>query len=191
MPRVPLADPAGFTGSIAEAFKGPAGRASIFRLLALAPTCMPGFSQLTQAVFAGLELPPVDRELLVLMTAKLQDGAYEWAQHVAIVENMGVPRTVVDAIERFDFEGEVYTPAQRALLRFGRQSVCNVRVDDHAFGELAKHYTPRQIVEAIYTIGVYMFLARLTEGLELGIDPPVGPQVLEDAKARRAQDGAR
>lgn len=184
MARVPPADPATFTGPIAEAYKGPAGRTSVFRILALAPTCMPAFSQLTRALFTSLELPEVDRELLVLLTAKLQGGEYEWVQHVAIVEGMGVATAVVDAIDRYDFESELFTTAQRALLRFGRQSVLNVTVDDQAFGEVARHYSPRQIVEAIYTIGTYMFMARLTQGLEVEIDAPQGPKVLEDAKAR-------
>jgi len=184
MARVPPADPATYTGSIAESYKGPAGRTSVFGILALAPTCMPAFSQLTRALFTSLELPDVDRELLVLLTAKLQGGEYEWVQHVAIVEGMGVPKAVVDAIDRYDFETELLTPAQRALLRFGRQSVLNVKVDDQAFAEAAQHYNPRQIVEAIYTIGAYMFMARLTQGLEVEVDAPQGPKVLEDAKAR-------
>jgi alkylhydroperoxidase family enzyme len=183
MARVPPADPATFTGSIAESYKGPAGRTSVFPILALAPTCMPAFSQMTRALFTTLELPEVDRELLVLAVAQLQGGEYEWVQHVAIIEGMGVARPVIDAIAAEDFASDLLTPAQRALLCLGRQSVENVRIDDDVFAEAARHYSARQIVEAIYTIGTYMFMARLTQGLEVAIDAPQGPKVLAEAKA--------
>jgi alkylhydroperoxidase family enzyme len=183
MARVAPADPATFTGSIAESYKGPAGRTSVFRILALAPTCMPPFSQLTRALFTSLELPEIDRELLVLLTARLQGGQYEWVQHVAIIEGMGVTKPVIDALEAGDLDSDLFTPAQRALLKLGRQSVLDVRIDDAVFAEAAAHYNAREIVEAIYTIGAYMFMARLTGGLEVEIDPPQGPKVLADAKA--------
>ncbi|HEV2530436.1 carboxymuconolactone decarboxylase family protein [Phenylobacterium sp.] len=186
MARVPPADPATFTGSIAESFKGPAGRTQVFGYLALAPTCMPAFSQLTRALFTSLELPEIDRELLVLAVAHLQGGEYEWVQHVAILESMGAPAATVAAIAADDWENPVFTPAQRALLRFGRESVRHVQVADAVFAEAARHYSPRQIVEAIYTIGAYMFMARLTQGLQVGIDPPQGPKVLAAAKAAQA-----
>jgi alkylhydroperoxidase family enzyme len=184
---VPPADPATYTGSIAESYRGPAGRTSVFGILALAPTCMPAFSQLTRALFTSLELPEVDRELLVLLTAKLQGGEYEWVQHVAIIEGMGVAKAVVDAIEAIDLDSALFTPPQRALLRLGQQSVLDVRIEDAVFDEAARHYSARQIVEAIYTIGAYMFMARLTGGLDVEIDPPTGPRVLADAKAAAAR----
>lgn len=189
MPRLPLADPATFTGPIAEAYKGPSGRTNIFRLLALAPTCMPGFSQLAQAVFAQLEVPEVDRELLVLAVAQMEGGAYEWMQHVQIAQAMGVDEARIAAIRAEDFDNPLFTPGQRALLAFARQSVRNIRVEAAVFDELKRFYSPRQIVESLFTIGQYMFLARLTEAVELELDAPQGAEVVKAAKARAREDG--
>jgi len=81
MPRIPLVAPEDLSPEMAEIYRShPAGKLNIFRLHCHAPTCFPAYSDLAKAIFATLDVPPLERELVVLMVAVLQDCEYEWAR---------------------------------------------------------------------------------------------------------------
>jgi alkylhydroperoxidase family enzyme len=182
--RIPLVDPADLEGELLEASKGPSGKASFFRLMANAPTAYAAYRPFTQAIFAQLKLDPVDRELVVLATAELEDGTYEWAQHDKIARSMGITEAQIDAIRRRDYGSDVFSEAQSALLAFARQVVEDVRVDDATFERAHAHYSHRELVETIFTIGNYMLLARISEVARLPLDELTGIESLKAALAK-------
>jgi AhpD family alkylhydroperoxidase len=190
MARIPLVEPENLTPEQAEIYRNSAsGKMNIFRLLAHAPTCSPGYTQLAQAIFAKLEVPPQERELVVLMVARIEDCDYEWAQHVQIALDMGIDQNKIDAIAELQHENAALTDRERALFAFTRQTIANVRVDQATFDEVASFYTSRQIVELLFTIGSYMMLARIMEVAEIEVDAVHGAEVVREAMAR-AQAGA-
>jgi alkylhydroperoxidase family enzyme len=183
--RIPLVEPSALTPVQAEAYKNsPAGKLDLFRLLAHAQTIYPGFSQMTHAIFAQLTIPPNERELMVLAVLHLDRGAYEWAQHVQIAQGMGIPQVQIDAIAQGCFAASAFDERQRALLSFTRQVVKTIRIDEPVFAAVAAIYTPRQIVESIFAIGIYMTILRVSEAAELEIDAVMGATVLSDAVAK-------
>lgn len=180
--RIPLVEPEDLTPAQAEVYRGsPAGKLDLFRLLAHGKTVYPGFSLMTRAIFAELTVPPLEREIIVLAVLHLDRGAYEWAQHVQIAADMGIPAGKVEAIADDRFGDPVFDAREKALLVFTRQVVRQVRVDDLAFQAVAAFYDPRQIVETIYAIGSYMMILRISEVAELEIDAVLGASVVRHA----------
>jgi AhpD family alkylhydroperoxidase len=113
MARIPLVAPEDLSPDLAEIYRtSPAGKLNIFRLHAHAPTVFPGYSAMAQAIFSKLDVPPLERELVVLVIAVLEDCEYEWAQHEQIALSMGIPQVQIDAVQASDASWTAQNPAQ-------------------------------------------------------------------------------
>jgi alkylhydroperoxidase family enzyme len=185
MSRIPLLKSEDFTPEQLEFFRGSAtSKLNLSRLLAQGTTVFLPFMELSKAIFAKLDIPPRERELLVLAVIHLERGEYEWAQHVQIAEDMGISREKIDAISQHRFNAAVFNEREHAILAFTRQVVQSVRVDDYVFDALSAFYSSRQIVETVYTIGCYMTVLRISEVAELEIDAVHGAEVVRQAVAQ-------
>ena len=185
MTRIPPVAPEDLPPEMAEIYRtSPAGKLNIFRLHAHAPTVFPGYSAMAQAIFAKLDVPPQERELVVLVVAVLQQCEYEWAQHAQIAAAMGIPDSQIAAIKAGDFTSAVFNDREQALFVFTCQTVNNVRVDDAAFAAVAAFYSHRQIIELLFTIGSYMMLARIMEVAQIELDAVHGADVVQHAVSK-------
>ena len=188
MTRIPPVPPEDLPPDMAETYRTtPSGKLNIFRLHAHAPTVFPGYSAMAQAIFAKLDVPPLERELVVLMIAELEQCEYEWAQHEQIARSMGIPEAQIAAVQAGQYESDVFNARERALFEFTRQTVRSVRVDDAAFNAVAAFYTHRQIIELLFTIGSYMMLARIMEVAQIELDAVHGAEVVQHAVDKAAQ----
>jgi len=185
MSRIPLVAPEDLPPEAAETYKR--GKLDLTRLLAHGKTVYPAYRMLTQAVFAQLTIPPRERELIVLAVLHLDRGEYQWAQHVQVALDNGIPQEKIDAIANDRFNAPVLNEREKALLSFTRQVMKTVRVDDAVFNAVAAFYDPQQIVETIYTIGHYMLLLRFSEVCELPLDGVNGAALVRLAVAEEAE----
>jgi alkylhydroperoxidase family enzyme len=179
MPRMSLVDPAATTGKVADAFENLPTKLNIFRMMAHAETCMVPQVRLGGSILGRQDLSHQHREMLILLVAQLEGGAYEWKQHVPIAEGVGVSKEQITAIEHEHLTSEVFDESELALLAFGRQVIESVRVDDATFAAMRQHFSEREVVEAILAIGFYMTMARLTEVTETELDPAAGITILD------------
>jgi alkylhydroperoxidase family enzyme len=184
---LPLIDPETATGEVGAALVAAPVKLNIFRMMAHAETCMFPQMRLGGAILSLQALSHPARELLILLVARVEGGAYEWRQHVPIALGVGVPQAQIDAVERGDITGTVFDEAERALLAFGRQVIEDVRVEDAVFAEARRHFSEREIVEAILAIGFYMTMARLTEATETDLDPAAGMTVFNSTQSARSK----
>ena len=152
----------------------PGGKLSMGRLLAHAVSMQPGVGMAVQGMMSGIEIPPLERQICVLAVLHLDRGEYEWAQHLQVSKSMGIPDEKVAAIANDRFGDPMFNERERALLAFTRQFGKTVRVDDFVFNAVAAFYSPRQIVELIHVIGIYMLFVRVSEVAELEIDAVLG-----------------
>ena len=175
MNRIPLVAVEDLTPQQRDAYDNkPGGKLNLSRLLAHAVTMQPGIGLAVQGMMTGIEVPPRERQICVLAVLHLDRGAYEWAQHIEVSKAMGIADAKVAAIADDRFGDLVFDARERALLAFTRQVVKTVRVDDFVFAAVAAFYSPRQIVELIHVIGIYMLFARVSEVAELEIDAVAG-----------------
>ncbi|MEV1238580.1 carboxymuconolactone decarboxylase family protein [Nonomuraea sp. NPDC050022] len=189
MARLTLIHPDDATGDAAKVLAALPVKLNIFRMLAHAESCVLPQVRLGTAILSSLDLGHRRRELLILLVARIEGGTYEWRQHVPIALGVGVPQAQIDAIEQGNladnaFDDEVFDNAERALLAFGKQVIEDVRVEDSVFTEVRRHFSEREIVEAILAIGFYMTMARLTEVTQTDLDPASGMTVFDSLQPR-------
>lgn len=175
MNRIPLVAVEDLTPEQRDRYdNAPGGKLSMSRLLAHAVSMQPGVGMAVQGMMSGIEIPPLERQICVLAVLHLDRGEYEWAQHLQVSKSMGIPDEKVAAIANDRFGDAMFNDRERALLAFTRQVVKTVRVDDFVFNAVAAFYSPRQIVELIHVIGIYMLFVRVSEVAELEIDAVLG-----------------
>jgi len=162
----------------------PGGKLNLTRLLAHAKSMQPGISSAVQAMMMDIAVPALERQICVLAVLHLDRGAYEWAQHMQVSKSMGIPDAKVKAIADDRFGDPVFNDREKALLTFTRQVVKAVRVDNFAFNAVAAFYTPRQIVELIEVIGLYMMFVRVSEVAELEVDAVMGGDFWKQANEK-------
>ena len=185
MNRIPLVPVEELTPTQRDAYDNkPGGKLNLSRLLAHAQTMQPGISQAVQAMMMDITVPPLERQICVLAVLHLDRGEYEWAQHMQVSKVMGIPDEKVAAIANDRFGDPVFNDREKALLAFTRQVVKTVRVDDFVFNAVAAFYTPRQVVELIHVIGLYMLFARVSEVAELEIDAIGGGEFWKKANEK-------
>jgi alkylhydroperoxidase family enzyme len=182
--RLPLIDPETTTGDIRASFDRMPVKLNIFRMMAHAEANMIPAMRLGNSILHRQKLSAVNRELLILQVAQLENGAYEWRQHVPIALGVGVTQRQIDGLERASYDDDAFDEAQRALLAFGREVIENVRVPEPVFAGMRRHFGEQEIVEAIVAIGFYMMMARLTEATETDLDPAAGMAVYDSGKQR-------
>ncbi len=186
MARLPLIDPETTSGDIRASFDRMPVKLNIFRMMAHAEANMIPAMRLGNSILHKQKLGAVHRELLILQAAQLEGGAYEWRQHVPIALGVGCTQAQIDAVERADYDATAFNEAERALLKFGREVVEDVRVRQAVFAGMREHFSDQEIVEAIVALGFYMMMARLTEATETDLDPAAGMKVYDGGKPRRA-----
>ena len=186
MARLPLIDPDKTTGDIRASFDRMPVKLNIFRMMAHAEANMIPAMRFANSILHKQKLSAVNRELLILQVAQLEGGAYEWRQHVPIALGVGVTQAQIDALEGGRIDDAAFNAAERALLAFSKHSVENVRVPEPVFAEARKHFSEQEIVEAIFAIGCYMMMARLTEATETDLDPAAGMSLFDSGKKRSA-----
>lgn len=175
MSRIPLMPLEDMTPAQRDAYENQPGRKmNISRILGYGGAMSEGIGMAVKGMMTGIEVPPLERQICVMAALHLDRGAYEWAQHLEVSRVMGIPDAKVEAIADDRFGDPVFSDREKALLAFTRQVVKTVRVDDFVFNAVAAFYSPRQIVELIHVIGLYMMFARVTEVAELEIDAVQG-----------------
>ncbi len=179
MARLPLIDPETTSGDIRTSFDRMPVKLNIFRMMAHAEANMIPAMRLGNSILHKQKLSAVNRELLILQAAQLEGGAYEWRQHVPIALGVGCTQAQVDAVERSDYDAAAFSDAERALLKFGREVVENVRVPEAVFAAARTHFSAQEIVESIVALGFYMMMARVTEATETDLDPAAGMKVFD------------
>ena len=182
MNRIPLVAVEDLTPEQRDRYdNAPGGKLNLSRILCHAVSMQPGIGMAVQGMMTGIEVPPLERQICVLAVLHLDRGEYEWAQHLQVSKVIGIPHEKVAAIANDRFGDPIFNDREKALLAFTRQVVKTVRVDDFVFNAVAAFYSPRQIVELIHVIGLYMMFVRVSEVAELEIDAVLGGEFWKKA----------
>ena len=142
----------------------------LFRTLARSDRIFPRFMR------AGvLDRGPVDirdRELVIHRTTARCGGEYEWGVHVAaFARPLGLSEEWIRATRCADADDPVWTAAQAALVRLCDALHDTQRISDALWEELRRHFGEEQLIELIYTVGMYHAVSFLTNGLALPNEP--------------------
>jgi alkylhydroperoxidase family enzyme len=107
------------------------------------------------------------RELTIMRTAQIGGSHYEMAQHAPIALACGYTQAQLDGLDKWQQPG-LFVDKDRALLAYVDQVVGrNGDVDDAVFENLARFFTPREIVELTITATQYVTTGLLTRSLRI------------------------
>lgn len=169
--RLPLIDIETMEGPAGDTLRSLPMRMNIIAMAAHANTCVIPQLMLGNAVMNDQSLPPLRRELLILLAARLDGAQYVWSQHRVIAEKLGATPAMVEAIEELDLASAAFDEAEQALLGFGTQVIESGNVADKVFERFFRHFTAQEVIEAIIAIGYYMTMNRLTLATRTPLEP--------------------
>jgi alkylhydroperoxidase family enzyme len=108
-------------------------------------------------------------ELAIFRTAEIVGADYEINQHTPLLKMCGYSEQQIGEIAHWQ-GSTAFDEKQRALLGYVEQMAHGGNVDDATFAELAKFFTPQEIVEISYTVGNYYSTGLLTKALKIEVE---------------------
>lgn len=166
-PRIPPVAPAAFTPEQQE-LVGDWSSMNFARVIVEHPKLYRALMPLIAKLISGSDLPPRDREVLVLRTLRLCDEVYEYNHHVLIARGAGMTDAEIEAaaggadLARFD----------QTLVTAAEELVRDQRVGDAVWQELGLRYSPVQLMEVVSLVGGYVLMAMLTKSFGIELEDP-------------------
>ena len=173
MGRMPYPDPKSVPPAVQALLDARPPR-NVFKMMAHAPSLMPGIMELTGAILYRAKLEPVLRELLILRVGHLCGSHYEVHQHRKIAAAIGLAQEKIDATAR-DADPALFQGEELAILRLTEAVVRKVKADDATFSAAMQALGQERGMEALIMIGVYVMLAQVLENAEVDVEEGGGP----------------
>src|SRR4051812_17226283 len=124
---------------------------NIFRTLVRAPRALTGFLAWGSYILSKKsDLPPREREIVILRTGFLCRSGYEWTQHVRIGKGVGLTDVEIEAIKA-GASAANWSEADRALIRATDDLHSDFFVSEAAWTELARHFSQKQCMDLVMT----------------------------------------
>lgn len=164
-PRIPPVAPAAFTPE-QKSLVGEWSAMHFATVIVEHPGLYRALMPLIAKLISGSDLPPRDREVLVLRTLALCDETYEYNHHVLIARNAGMTESEIEAART---GGGGLSWFDRTLADAAEELHRDQRVSDETWQELEQRYSSVQLMEVVALVGGYTLMAMLTKsfGIEL------------------------
>jgi alkylhydroperoxidase family enzyme len=109
-------------------------------------------------------------ELAIIRTAQIVGGDYELNQHIPMALEAGLTRQQLDEVENWE-DSDLFDERQLAVLAYVEAMTADQgEVDDATFAELARLFTPQEIVELTVAIGTYYGTGLIIKALGIRIE---------------------
>ena len=157
----------------------PEPRINLFTMLANAPALIGPALRLGEAILTKSDLDVVLRELAILHTARVTGTEYEWVQHEAIAQLVGIDEEKIRALERGEIDAGVFDPRESLALsivgevaRGGTPSEELVKRGESELGRA-------QLVELLIVAGYYAMLGGVMRAVRIDVDSVVEKGMLD------------
>lgn len=167
--RLPLIDPATAAPPIAEIFEL-LPDISLFRVMANAGSLFPAYMKFLDLLFRPLELSTALERMLILHVAKRSASEYAWRANILVAKVIGVTDQQVEAIQRGAVTAPLFTNAEIAAFRFVEEAMDLIEVTAATFERAKQFYSDRAVMEMLYVVGAYMFIARVARTARIPFD---------------------
>ena len=139
---------------------------SLFRVMARSERLLPRFMR--AGVLDRGPVPIRDREIVIHRTTARCTAEYEWGVHVtAFGRPLELGEDVLRAIVQGDSTEPAFDERQMCLVRMCDELHETSTLGDEAWDRLRQHFDEMQILELIYTVGMYHTVSFLVNGLGL------------------------
>jgi 4-carboxymuconolactone decarboxylase len=171
MARLPYFDPTDAPESVAKVLSRTP--LTLLQMVAHAESAFEDWLALSNSLLTVLELDPTLRELAILQVAHLERSQYEWVQHVAIGQALGVSAAQIAAIERDDDYGANFAEDEAAVLRLAREFILDGAASEETVSEVAERIGVRCVIELLIVLGHYIAIARFVASTGLEPQTPI------------------
>ena len=115
-------------------------------------------------------LPNRWRHLVVMVTARSLDCQYEFTVHAELAGKEGIPRPVVEAIDRAELpDASLLEGVEPDLVAFAHQLVNDHRIDDAVFERLRAALGPQQLADLVGTIGYFSMIGHALNAFDVPV----------------------
>ena len=146
---------------------------NIFKVFGHAPELGTVFTDLVMAILKDGELDWVTKELLILKATHRNDCQYCVVQHETLSKRLGISEEKIADIgdDRYKTSPH-FTDAEKALMDLTVQIGIDAnRLSKDLWDRLHKHFTEPQIVEAVFTITIYIAVSKFGDALGVSLEP--------------------
>jgi alkylhydroperoxidase family enzyme len=175
--RVPLVDPDSDEPVVAEIFANVRARRAkplnMHRAMANAPEPFKARINYAMALRSKTAIARAHRELAILRVAHLANGDYVRAEHVPMAMASGLSAEQIDAVGAWR-QSAAFDDVQQAVLAYTDAMMAPESVDDATFDALARHFSPREIVELTMTVSFYNSTVMNTRALRVPLEKSFG-----------------
>ncbi len=147
---------------------GPIG--TIHRVLATAPDVFEATYNFAITLRRNTKVARDLNELMILRTAQLEGGIYEFAAHRPMALNAGMTEAQIAALSDWRTT-DLFDARQRAVLAYADALAERTEVPADVFEALSRQLDPQEIVELTMICGFYVAVARLSCGLDMKPEP--------------------
>jgi hypothetical protein len=158
-PRIPPVSPDAFTEE-QKSLVGDWATLNFSRVIVENPALYRALMPLIAKLISGSDLPPRDRQILVLRTLALCEDTYETQHNVLISRNAGLTEAEIEAARSGGGELSAF---HRTLLRAAEELVRDQYIQDETWRALAQRYSKVELMEVVALVGGYTLMAMLTK----------------------------
>ena len=124
----------------------------------------------------GTQFTPKQTEIAILMTARYWTAQFEWAAHVRLAREAGVPQDAIDAIS--ERRTPLFSdPDEQLVYDFCRDYYDDHRVDNATYERVVARFGDKGIVDLAGLIGYYSFVSVTLNVFE--VPTPPGARLLQ------------
>jgi len=146
---------------------------NIFKVFGHTPELGVVFTDLVMAILKDGELDWVTKELIILKATHRNECQYCVVQHETLSKRLGISEDKINDIgdERYKASPH-FTEAEKALMDLTVQiGVDANRVPQELWDRLHSHFSEPQIVEAVFTITIYIAVSKFGDTLGVELEP--------------------
>ena len=151
------------------------GELNIFATLIRHPRLFKQWSRFGGTLLVRGEIPPRERELLILRTAWNTRADYEWGQHVRIGKQTGLTDDEIARIPAGS-KADRWDSFDAVLLEAADELHNDARISDGTWAALAERYDEKQLIELTMLVGQYHLVAFTLNSL--GVEREAGVEGL-------------
>ena len=145
---------------------------SVLGTMAHHPALAQAFFTFNGHILGASTLSERQRELLIMRVAAVRKCGYEWAQHLFMARDAGLTDEEIGRIA-YGPEAPFWTESDAAMLRSVDELIHDGVISESTWQLLAGDLDEQQLLDLIFTVGLYDILARLFASLELQIDDDI------------------
>jgi alkylhydroperoxidase family enzyme len=114
------------------------------------------------------DLPPRQKEIVILRIGYLCKAGYEWAQHAKLGKQAGLTE---DEIKRLKRGAAGWEDADAALIRAADELHADQFIGDAVWTELCRFFSEKQRMDIVFTSAQYMQICMILNTFGVQLDP--------------------